>query len=135
MALAQQPRNGLVQRRESLARVDHEDDFRGRSQREIDLVLDRVLEAFPVLHADAAGVDEREPVVAPARAGHQPVARGAGTVEDEGNVAPGQRVEERGLADVGAADDGDGGFHKNQDLAEGALVWPLRLSSARPWRT
>ena len=39
------------------------------------------------------------------------VAGGAGDGGDDGAVSAGEGVEEGGFADVGAADDGDGGFN------------------------
>ena len=57
-------RNGLVERREALAHIDDEDDLGGGGQGEIDS-LDGVLKAFIVVHADAAGVDEREAMTPP----------------------------------------------------------------------
>ena len=87
LTFAQKTRHGLVQRREPLPRIDHENDFRGRGQRKVDFAGDGVAEAFAVLHADAARVDQRQPVLVPARRRHHPVARRAGPVEDERNIA------------------------------------------------
>ncbi len=102
VTFAQKPRHGLVERRQPFARIDDENDFGGGGQGEFDLARDGVAEAFAVLHADAAGVDQGEAMLVPARGGDHAVAGGAGAVEDERNIAPGQAVEESRFADVRA---------------------------------
>ena len=57
--------------------------------------------------ADAAGVHEREGAPVPLGLGADAVARDAGLVVDDGDAPSDDAVEQRGLADVGAADDGD----------------------------
>ncbi len=111
LAFAQEARDGLVQRHKARACVDDENDFRGRGEREFDFAGDLFAEAFAVVDADAARVDERQLVPVPARGGHEPVAGRARPVEDEGNFTRGQRVEEGRLPDVGTSYNGDDVLH------------------------
>ncbi len=92
---------------EALAAVDHEDDVLGGGHRDLDLAGDRLGEAFLVLEADAAGVDQLERLPVVADHGGDAVARHAGLVVDQGNLLAGKAVEEGRLPHVGAADDGD----------------------------
>ncbi len=58
-----------------------------------------------VVGDDAAGVDDFDLMAAPFGFAVDAVARDAGFVGDDGAARSGQAIEERGLADVGAADD------------------------------
>jgi hypothetical protein len=109
--LAQVPGDVVVLRRQAAARVYHEDDdvgFRNGLPRllghlHVDAALGRRLEA--------AGVDHDEFVLAVLRVAVVAVAREAGEIGDDGVARLGQPVEQRRLADVGAAHQGHYGFH------------------------
>src|ERR1700722_606806 len=60
--------------------------------------------------ANAGGVDEAEAASVVLEDFVDGVARGAGYGRDDGAVGRGERVQQRGLADVGVTDDGDFGF-------------------------
>ena len=60
--------------------------------------------------ADAGGVDEAEAASVVLDDFVDRVAGGAGDGRDDGAVGGGEAVQQRGLADVGVADDGDFGF-------------------------
>jgi hypothetical protein len=107
----------LVQRRQPFPRVDHEDDFSRRRQGQVDFAGDGVAEPLAVLEADSARVDQGQAMPVPARAGHEPVAGRARSVENERNVASGQAVEEGGLPDIRASDNRDGVFHESTSVA------------------
>ena len=62
------------------------------------------------LAADAGSIDEAELVALEVDDLVDGVTRGSGDGRDDGAAGAGERVEQRGFADVGAADDGDGGF-------------------------
>src|SRR3546814_19326876 len=67
----------------------------------------------------------------------QPVARGLRTVGDDADLGPDQGVDQGGLADVGAADDGDvagavwGGIHAGIVWANGQKPSQERLPRVR----
>ena len=61
---------------------------------------------------EAAGVDDEELAVAGARAAVMAIARQAREIGDERVARLRQPVEQRRLADVGAADEGEGGQHQ-----------------------
>ena len=97
----------LVEVRDAGLDVDHEEDHVGLLQREEHLLADGGLEALGGAGHEAAGVDEIELAAAPVHLAVDPVARDAGLVVDDGVPGLGEAVEERGLAHVRAADDGD----------------------------
>ena len=94
---------------EALAGVEHEDayvgDFDGADGAE-DGVEFEVFGDFGFA-AEAGGVDEVEVEAEEVVAAVDGVARGACDGGDHGAVLAGDHVDERGFADVGAADDGD----------------------------
>ncbi len=73
------------------------------------------------LAPDAGGIDEAEEVALALDDLVDRIARGAGDRRDDGAAGAGQRVQQRGLADVRAADDGDLGLARLV-LAVGALL-------------
>src|SRR3546814_6071591 len=74
------------------------------------------------------------------RDAQQPVARGLRTVGDDADLGPDQGVDQGGLADVGAADDGDvagavwGGIHAGIVWANGQKPLQERLPRVRRGR-
>src|SRR5208282_3793583 len=89
------------------ARIDDHDDGRGFFERNLGLAEDfRGYEVF-VIGDDAAGIYNPKVVPTPFDLAIEAVAGNAGLVSDNGAPRSGQMVEERRLADVGAADDGD----------------------------
>src|SRR4029078_8607979 len=108
--IAQLAREELVLRGEAGARVRHENQAVG--------LLDRVLrlDAHQRVHSNrvfyqSAGVDAHVLHRAELAVTVLPVARDAGDVRDDGVARLRERVEQRGLADVGPPDDGDDGQH------------------------
>ena len=105
--LAEDLRDLLVARRHARARVDDEED----EIRLVDPVArlrgDRLRQRRLVGDVDAARVEEHEALANPFADDLLPVARHAGGLVDDGVARLGQTVDERRLADVREADDGD----------------------------
>jgi hypothetical protein len=91
--------------------IDGEDEHGGVLDGGLDLPLhaefDFAVRRVLVDVADTAGVDELEPFVEPRGLGGQPVARHPLLLVHDGKPFAGDAVEERRLADIGSADDGD----------------------------
>ena len=77
------------------------------------------------LAADAGGVNEAEVVIVAGDELIDGIARGAGDGRHDGAVSPGEGVEQRGFADVGAADDRDLCFAGFVFAVAAELVWLL----------
>ena len=94
------------------AAVDHKQDdggFLGGGER---LVADgRGKDVIALERLDAARVDDGELAAVPIGRVIRAVARDAAGLVDDGVRGLGQAVDERGLAHVGASDDGDDRFH------------------------
>ena len=105
---AQQIGDRPVHRRQALAPVHQEDERVGFVDRAARLLADQ--SQHPVLGGrhQAAGVDQLKPPSPVVALGVMPVARHAGKVLDDGLPPAQDTVEQRGLADVRAAYDGDG---------------------------
>ena len=71
------------------------------------LVADRARDRVGVGEVHAAGVDEREAAAVPVRRQLLAVARDARALVHDGLARAGQAVDQRGLADIGVADDRD----------------------------
>ncbi len=99
-----------VDRRQALPDVEQEDDDLGLVDRNFGLGLDgRLRLVFGAVKVESRGVDHGELAAAPVGDPVQAVAGQPGLGIDDG-LAPAQdAVEQRGLADIGAADDGDDG--------------------------
>src|SRR5581483_11204128 len=91
------------------ANVDHENNRLRFVQGDLSLAIDLRRNERDVIGNDAAGVDDAEVASAPLGFAVEAVAGDAGLIADDGAAASNDAVEERGLADVGASDDGDGG--------------------------
>src|SRR5581483_387373 len=129
---AQQARDVAVDRRETLADVEHEQDelrlvdryARLRLDRRARLVLRRV-------EVQPGGVDHRELAAAPLGDAVQAVAgQPGGGVDDRLAIAE-QAVEERRLADVGAANDGDDRPGHSRILTLRTTAAPAQLTALR----
>ena len=128
--LPQLPGDPAILRRHALARVGEEDDRVGLGDRRRRLLRHLAEQSVSRHRLEPAGIDDVvRPVPEPAVA-VVPVAREAGGVGDERVPRPRQAVEESRLADVGPADDDDGGFHCCEvgSLPRGSPP----LASARP---
>ena len=99
----------LVERRQPLDGVGHEQDDVGVGKRGGGLVADLDRHRVVGEQIEAAGVDDREGHPVPLRDGVLAVAGDPGLVVDDGLAPPHETVEERGLADVRPADDGHDG--------------------------
>ena len=99
----------LVERRQALDGVGHEEDDVGVGERGGGLVADLDRHRVVGEEVEAAGVDDRERHPVPLRDGVLAVAGDPGLVVDDGLAPPHEAVEERGLADVRPADDGHDG--------------------------
>ena len=88
--------------------VDHEHDDVSRRDRQLGLGRDPSRPTAGIGHP-AAGVDDREVAPRPRGVVRDPVAGHPGDVLDHRLAAADQPVHQRGLADVGATDDGDHG--------------------------
>src|SRR4051794_10411192 len=89
------------------ARVDDQDGDLGVVERRLGLLADRAGHRVVVEHVHAAGVDQREAAPVPLGRDLVAVARDAGARMDHRLARARQPVDERRLADVGIADDGD----------------------------
>ena len=89
--------------------VGEEDDDVGVLKGGADLPIDLAADGAVGAEVNAAGVDEEEAACAALDGGDDAVARGAGLIGDDGTALAGQAVEKGGLANVGAADNGDHG--------------------------
>ena len=103
--LAQDLHDGLVGVGDADGRVDHEQHRVGEADRDLGLRGDPLGQAAGV-GVPAAGVDDGEGAAVPGGVVGDPVAGHAGDVLDDRLAAADDPVDQRRLADVGAADDG-----------------------------
>ena len=108
-AAQQQPRQLDVGAGDLGAPVDHHHHRVGLFQGDARLAKDLGGDQFLVLGDDAAGVDHGETAAVPLRVAVKTVAGDAGLVADNRPPPPDDAIEERGLADVRAANDGERG--------------------------
>lgn len=101
---AQQARDLFICRRQAGAAVDEEQDDVGLLHGQLCLLAHRLEDVVALIELDAAGVDHREVLVEPLRVEIDAVARDARHVVDDGDALLADLIEERGLADVRAAD-------------------------------
>ncbi len=110
-ALAQALGDFTVQGQNPFLNIDDEDDDVCRIDGDTHLLnrslSDDVVSFFAAQQADAAGVHEGKRPATPLGFGCNAVAGHARLVMHDGNPPPYNAVEERGLADVWPADDGD----------------------------
>ncbi len=95
----------FVERREAGLAIDDENEQGSFFDGDICLAQDFGRDEGFVVGDDAAGVDDFHFVAEPFGFAVDAVAGDAGLVGDDGAARAGQAIEERGLADVGAADD------------------------------
>ena len=104
-------RDFAVKRHDAFLHVDDENDGARGFDGDFDLFErgfdNHVIGFFAAQQADAAGVHERERFSVPLGLGADAVARDAGLVVDNRNAFFDDAVEQRGFADIRAADDGD----------------------------
>ncbi len=141
---AQQVGDRPVLRRQPGAAVD-EEQRRRRLRRSPARVCFAISCRMPVLRhrLEAAGVDDEERAVADAPAAVVAVAREAREVGDQRGARARQPVEQRRLADVGAADDDEGGQHRGgcqpasvgRGRREGARGFGWRRARSRALRS
>ena len=111
LGAAQDARDRLVLLGDAGARVHNEDDGVGLSAGGLGLLADAAGEGVVGLAGlDAAGVDQREVAAVPVGVVVAAVARDAAALVDDGLPGLGYAVHQRGLAHVGATDDGDDGL-------------------------
>jgi hypothetical protein len=122
---SEERRGLLVGGRDAGNGVDEKEDDVGLADRQPGLLLDLELDRVGRVHLQAAGVDDDEAPAVPIGIAVHPVAGRAGTVLDDRLAAAHDAVEERRLADVGPADDGD---HRQTCEARGG-----HGSYAAPW--
>ena len=106
---SQAVRDLVVERGDSGVGVHHEQDEIGLLHSYPCLLLDALLDVRSGLELQAAGVDHGEGAAGPLRGAVHAVAGGAGDIGDDRDALADEPVEERALADVGAADDRDHG--------------------------
>ena len=97
----------LVARSDPGPRVEDEEDEVGLGDRAARLLGDLLRQRRRVGDVHAAGVDEQEALAGPLADDLLAVARDAGRLVDDRLARAGQPVDERRLADVREADDGD----------------------------
>ena len=104
---AQDAGEDLVARGDALAGVDQEQHHVRFLDGQFGLGAHARFQAVVVDVLEAGRVDQDQVEVAQAAAGEAAVAGDAGPVVDDGELLAGQPVEQRGLADVRPADDGE----------------------------
>src|SRR6185295_8839579 len=109
------------------AAVDHEDDGVGLGYGLLGLARHLDEDALLGARLEAASVDGDEGAAALAAFAVVPVARDAGDVVHDRVAAAGEPVEERGLADVRAPDQGDHRLHSASATSVPSWVWMSRL--------
>ena len=67
----------------------------------------------------SGGIDHAEAEIEQLGIAFAPVTRDAGSVVDQRETLAHQPVEQSGLADIGTADDGDGGQQDRDPISEG----------------
>ena len=107
----QQVDEGAVGRHHAGAGVDDEEHRIGRRDRGFGLGAHAAGQAFARRLFEAGGVDDGEGEIAEMGGGFTPVAGNARGVVDEREPPAGKPVEQRRLADIRPADDGDGKAH------------------------
>ena len=112
------------------ARVDDEHGHLRVGERRARLVLDRDRERIVVVEVDAAGVDQRERAPVPLGLELLAVARDARALVHDRLARLREPVDERGLADIRIADDGD--LHASISFASTTSV---RIWSSTPSRS
>jgi len=110
-AAAEQLRELVLCAGEALDGVDHEDDHVGLGDGRFSLLPHGLHQQLFRLDCEATGVDDAEPPGALLRLCVLPIARHAGAVLDDGELAPDDLVEQGRLAHVGAAHERDEGQH------------------------
>ncbi len=96
---------------QAVLRIDHQQHFVGLVDRDSRLPRHQFVERF-ALAGEPAGIDHDESLVAAFADAVLAIARQPGLVGDDRVAAAGENVEERGFADVGAADQRDDGDHR-----------------------
>ena len=122
----EQAREFDVRRGELGAPIDDHDDGLGFVERGARLAEDFGGNQLGVVRNDAAGVDEARGAAGPLDFAVDAVAGDAGLVADDGAPRAGEAIEERGLADVGAAADGEDGLARGCDCAIDWRRWRAR---------
>ena len=87
--------------------VHDEQEQIGLADRLHDLPADLRIHRIVRIVRQPAGVDQPKGAAVPVGEAEVTVARGAGLVTDDGRLPADDAIEERGFADVGAANDGD----------------------------
>ena len=104
---AQQIRELLIAGAHPRARIDHQHRHLRFGEARARLLADRAGQRILVAEVHAAGVDQRERASVPLALDLVAVARHPGALVHDGGARPAQAVDQRGLAHVGIADDGD----------------------------
>ncbi len=115
----------LIQRRDAGAGIDHEQDEIGLVDCRFGLGAHAAGQGFGVDILQAGGIDEADAQIADLRLAQATVPGNARPVVDQRQAAADHTVEQRRLADIGPADNGNGDGHR----------WPLTILppvSAKP---
>ncbi len=107
IGLAEELGHFLVDGVNTSAGIDNEDDEVGGVHGDACFESDLVGEAISIEGADPAGIDEFAGVLGESAGCCDAVPGDAGLIENDGDASSGQTIEEGGLPDVGASDDGD----------------------------
>ena len=99
----------LVARRHAFARIDQEQHEIGLGERRLGLLAHALGDRPAFCLLEARRIDDRDGVAGEIRLARAAVARQPRHIGDEGRALARQTVEQRRLADVGPADDGDDG--------------------------
>ncbi len=97
----------FVERHQTVARIDYEQNHRGRFDRRVDLIFDVLGEVVGIVDAHAARIDQFEvPLPVAEQIGHAVAGDARGGIDDRQSLAD-EPIEQARFAHVGAADDDD----------------------------
>ena len=114
-AFDQQLSQGTVEGSEPGPSVHHQHQDLGLPDGGLGLLENESRHRIPIPGDHASGVDNLELPSAPLGPGNHPVSSHSGLIAHQGAPLPADSVEQGGLADVGASDNGNGGLaHGNR---------------------
>ncbi len=121
-AATQQFAKGLVERRQAVFGIDHEQRQIGFLDRRFRLGTHAAFERIGAGLFETSRIDDRESQVDKLGIARPAVAGDARRIVDKRQLLANQTVEQRGLADIGAPYDGDGEVHDRSLGPEGRIV-------------
>ena len=112
--LAQDLGKALVERNHAGTGIDHEQDDVGFANGQLGLLAHAVFKTAVGDILITGRIEDAEGQVGNATLGFAPIASDTGRVIDKRDLAADEAVEQRGLANIGTTDNGDGDGHGHQ---------------------